>query len=56
MKLTTVANKELGSREMGYQNSHGTIISSVIGVISGCASRSSFTAEPIAAMMDPMMT
>ena len=56
MKLTIVANVEFGSREIGNQNSHGTIISSVIGVISDCASRSSLTAEPIAAISDPMMT
>ncbi len=56
MKLTTVANSELGSREIGNQNSHGIIISSVIGVISDCASRSSFTDEPIAAMSDPIVT
>src|SRR5687767_5621548 len=56
IKLTTVANSEFGSREIGNQNSHGIIISNVTGVISDCASRSSFTAEPIAAMSDPMMT
>ena len=48
-KLTTVANSELGSREIGNENSHGIIISAVIGVINGCASRSSFTDVPIAA-------
>src|SRR5690349_13942199 len=56
MKLTIVANSEFGSREIGNQNSHGIIISSVIGVINGCASRSSFTDDPIAAINDPMVT
>ena len=32
-KLRTVANTEFGSREMGYENSQGIIINSVIGVI-----------------------
>src|SRR5688572_14304605 len=56
MKLTTVANSEFGSREIGSQKSHGIIISSVMGVISDCASRSSLTADPIAAISDPMIT
>ena len=56
MKLTTVANSEFGSREIGNQKSHGIIISSVIGVINDCASRSSFTADPIAAMSEPIIT
>jgi hypothetical protein len=54
-KLNTVANSELGSRLIGIHRNHGSITINMIGVISVCASRISFTAEPIAAMIDPIV-
>ena len=55
MKLITVAKVELGSRVIGIQNSHGIIMIMITGVISDCASRISFTADPIAAMNAAMV-
>src|SRR6476661_2309876 len=52
-KLMTVANVDEGLRAIGAAKSHGIMIINVIGVISDCASRISFTAAPIAAIKAP---
>ena len=55
MKLIAVLNVEFGSRAIGSASIHGTIITSMIGIISDCASRISLTAEPTAAIADPIV-
>src|SRR5438105_318302 len=55
MKLSAVLNAEFGSRTIGYQNSHGVIIIIMIGITSAWASRRSFTADPTAAINEPMI-
>src|SRR5262249_20218686 len=54
-KLTTTDSVESGSREIGIHKNHGTMSSSVIGNINDCASRRSFTAEPIAIISEPIV-
>ena len=41
---------------MGIHSIHGTMITSITGVMSVCASRISFTAEPMAAIREAMVT
>ena len=55
MKLIAVLNAELGSRAIGAASSHGTIMTRMSGIIIDCASRMSLTAEPTAAIADPMV-
>ena len=52
-KLMMVLNVEFGSREMGTQNSHGVMMSSMIGIIIDCASRMSLTTLPTVSIIAP---
>src|SRR5512139_2317468 len=51
--VSATASVEFGSRLIGIQRNQGIMMTSMTGVISPCASRSSFTADPTAAMNAP---
>ena len=54
-KLSTTANMEFGSRLIGSHSIQGIMMMTMTGVISPCASRISLTADPIAAMIAPIV-
>src|SRR5690606_4975690 len=53
-KLMTTLKSESGLREIGIHMTHGTVRSSVIGIVSVCASRMSLTADPAAIISEPI--
>src|SRR4029077_14224633 len=54
MRLMVTLNAESGSREIGSQKIHGTMMISMIGIIMDCASRMSFTAAPTVTSIAPI--
>ena len=55
IRLATVASVPLGSRLIGCHSIIGNTMVSITGVSSACASRSSFTAAPMAAISAAMV-
>src|SRR5262245_60382939 len=54
MKLMATLNTEFGSREIGSQKIHGTMMTSMMGIIIDCASRMSLTAAPTVTNIAPV--